>query len=398
MSKSTHFFGQSVFGQLIELIDPAVFSQVLRQSKADHCYKRFHSWDHLVCMLFAVFSHCTSLREVCGAMMGLKGKLEHFGLRKAPRRSTLSDSNRCRTTSLFALLYYKLFQRYRTILSDSRFMQIGGKSISVIDSTTIGLFKDILRCVGRTPVKGKRKGGIKVHTELILDEHVPRLVWFTAATVHDSKFLKQIDFKPDNIYVFDKGYIDYNFYEDLIGKNIGFVTRLKASATYKTTNSRSSSDVITGDETIELPIRKNGVVIRTISLRKVTWRDTVNNGTGEVITNIVDMGAENIPLIYRQRWQIECMYKQLKQNFPLRYFLGDNENAITIQIWCTLIANLLLSVIQSQLKRHVAFSCMASYVRVNLINYIHLIRFLNNPEKDWCDNDSQQSLPSLFSP
>ena len=398
MSKSTHFFGQSVFGQLIELIDPAVFSYVLRQSQSDRCYKRFHSRDHLLCMLFGVFSHCTSLREICGAMMGLKGKLEHFGMRRVPRRSTLSDSNRCRTTSLFSGLYYKLFQRYRTVLSDSRFMQIGGKSISVIDSTTIGLFKDILRCVGRNPLNGKRKGGIKVHTELILDEHVPRLLWFTAATVHDQKFLERIEFKPENIYVFDKGYIDYKFYEGLIERKIGFVTRLKASASFKTTSSRNSSDVITGDETIELPIRENGMVIRTISLRKITWRDTANSGTGEVITNILDMSAEKIPLIYRQRWQIECMYKQLKQNFPLRYFLGDNENAITIQIWCTLIANLLLSVVQVQLKRSVAFSCMASYVRVNLINYIHLIRFLNNPEKDWDHNDSTDALPSLFSP
>lgn len=398
MPKSSHFFGQSVFGQLIELIDPTIFSQALRQSKADRYYKRFQSWDHLVCMLFGVFSHCTSLREVCGAMMGLKGKLEHFGLSKVPRRSTLSDSNRRRTTKFFALLYYGLLQRYRTVLSDSRLPQIEGKSISVIDSTTIGLFKDILRCVGRNPVNGKRKGGIKVHTEMILNENVPKLVWFTAATVHDHKFLERIEFKSDNIYVFDKGYIDYNLYEDLIKKEIGFVTRLKASAAYKTTHARSSSDAIVGDEIITLPIRKNGMLIRNISVRKVTWRDSVTNGVAEVITNMVDMKAENIPLIYRQRWQIECLYKQFKQNFPLRYFLGDNENAITVQIWCVLIANLLLSIIRAQLRRAVAFSCLASYVRVNLINYIHLIRFLNNPEKDWNDNDSTQTLPSLFSP
>jgi len=397
MPKSSHYFGQSVFGQLIELIDPSVFSKVLRQTLADRYYKRFHSWDHMVCMLFAVFSHCTSLREVCGAMMGLKGKLEHFGMRRVPRRSTLSDANKGRETSLFAVLYYKLFQRYQSVLSDSRFNQIGGMKISVIDSTTIGLFKDILRCVGRNPLNGKRKGGIKVHTELHLDEHVPRLLWFTAATVHDQKFLERIEFKPENIYVFDKGYIDYTFYEGLIEKKIGFVTRLKSSASYKTTKTRSSNDVITGDEIIELPIRKSGVVIKTISLRKITWKDTINDSIGEVITNIMDMNAENIPLIYKQRWQIECMYKQLKQNFPLRYFLGDNENAITIQIWCTLIANLLLSVVRTQLKRSVAFTCMASYVRVNLFSYIHLIRFLNDPEKDWNDTPSPPPPLSLFS-
>lgn len=102
-------------------------------------------------------------------------------------------------------------------------------------------------------------------------------------------------------------------------------------------------------------------------------------------------------MIYKQRWQIELLFKQLKQNFPLKYFLGDNENAISIQIWCALIANLLLTVVKKQLSRKTAFSCIASYVRVNLINYIHLIRFLNNPEKDWTLELVTNKQHSLFS-
>ena len=88
---------------------------------------------------------------------------------------------------------------------------------------------------------------------------------------------------------------------------------------------------------------------------------------------------------------------QRKQNFPLKYFLGDNENAITIQIWCALISNLLMTVIQEQLKRKTAFSFIASFIRVNLINYIHLIRFLNNPEKDWTNEYKPEMPPDLFS-
>ena len=388
MPKSTYFFGQSVFGQLIDLIDPATLSQALRVSLSDRYYKRFKTWDHLVSMLFGAFSHCSSLREICGAMMGLKGKLEHFGLERVPRRSTLSDSNRRRSSEFFSQLYYGLFKRYRSVLSDSRFMQVDARKISIIDSTTISLFKDILKCVGRKPANGKRKGGIKVHTEMILDDQVPKLVWYSPATTHDITFLGRVNFEKDKIYVFDKGYIDYHFYEQLSHRGIGFVTRLKASASYQVLQrldgKQDTANRILKDERIELPIRKkNGQVIRTIALRKVTWWDQNTKQAFEAVTNMFDMEAENIPLIYKQRWQIECLYKQLKQNFPLKYFLGDNENAITIQIWCVLIANLLLSVIRAQLARKTAFSCLASYVRVNLINYIHLIRFLNNPEKDW---------------
>ena len=402
MPKSTYFFGQSVFGQLIDLIDPATFSQALRISQSDRCYKRFKTWDHLVSMLFGTFSHCSSLREICGAMMGLKGKLEHFGLERVPRRSTLSDSNRRRSSEFFSQLYYGLFKRYGSILSDSRFMQVEGKKISIIDSTTIGLFKDILKCVGRKPVNGKRKGGIKVHTEMVLDDQVPKLVWYSPAATHDITFLQRVNFEKDKVYVFDKGYIDYHFYERLITGQIGFVTRLKASATYqvlKTDYQKGQTAYsMLKDERIELPIREKGQVIRTITLRKVTWWDRSADRVFEAITNMFDMEAENIAVIYKQRWQIECLYKQLKQNFPLKYFLGDNENAITIQIWCVLIANLLLSVIRAQLSRKTAFSCLASNVRVNLINYIHLVRFLNNPEKDWEKEIQNLNQSELFPP
>jgi hypothetical protein len=400
MSKSTHFFGQSVFGQLIELLDLSVVSQAIRETSANRYYKRFHTWDHLVSMLFGVYSHCTALREVTGGMMGLKGKIEHFGLKRVPHRSTLSDANRKRSSEVFAKVYYGLVNRYRSILSDSRFMQISGKKISIIDSSTIGLFKDILKCVGRKPADGKSKGGIKVHTEMILDEQVPRLIWYSAATSNDITFLKRVNFDKNNVYVFDKGYIDNERFEQFNTEEIGFVTRLKDNATFESIQEfdipDNAPDNLLKDERIEVPIRKNGQVIRTVPLRRIAWWDNKNQRLFTFLTNLFELKAENVAMIYRQRWQIELIYKQLKQNFPLKYFLSDTENGITIQIWCVMIANLLLSVVRKQLSRKIAFSCLASYVRVNLINYIHLIRFLNHPEKDWLSEFDPLNQQALF--
>jgi hypothetical protein len=399
MAKSTYFFGQSVFGQLIDLIDPTVISQALRRTKADRYYKRFQTWDHLVSMLFGVLAHCTSLREICGAMMGLKGKLEHFGLQRVPHRSTLSDANKKRTSEVFELIYYGLVNRYRTVLSDSRFSLVEGKKLVVIDSTTISLFKDILKCLGRKPSSGKSKGGIKVHAEMVLEEQLPRLIWYGPSASNDVTSVQKKDFCKENIYIFDRGYIDYSFYERLNNSQVGFVTRLKDYATYLPQEEfdidDDAPDALLKDERIELPIYEKKRVIRTISLRRIVWWDDKNQRRFTFLTNLFTLKAEQIALIYKQRWQIELLFKQLKQNFPLKYFLGDNENAISIQIWCALIANLLLTVIKKQLSRKTAFSCIASYVRVNLINYIHLIRFLNNPEKDWTTeiiNHKQQSL------
>ena len=108
----------------------------------------------------------------------------------------------------------------------------------------------------------------------------------------------------------------------------------------------------------------------------------------------------HIALIYKKRWQIELLFKQLKQNFPLKFFLGDNENAIKIQIWCTLIADLLLKVATCGLKRKWSFSNLASLVRLHLMNYTNLKRFLNNPDKTSIYNpapDNEYQLQFAFS-
>ena len=94
------------------------------------------------------------------------------------------------------------------------------------------------------------------------------------------------------------------------------------------------------------------------------------------------MSLETIVAIYRRRWQIESLFKQIKQNFPLRYFYGESANAIKIQIWVTLIANLLLSVLQSKLKRNWSFSGLATMVRIVMMYYLNLEKFLNQPDAD----------------
>lgn len=101
-----------------------------------------------------------------------------------------------------------------------------------------------------------------------------------------------------------------------------------------------------------------------------------------LLTNDFDMPLETIVAIYRRRWQIESLFKQIKQNFPLRYFYGESANAIKIQIWVTLIANLLLSVLQSKLKRRWSFSRLATIVRIVLMYYLDLEKFLNQPDAD----------------
>jgi hypothetical protein len=400
MGKSIFFFGQSVFGQLISLFDRFEVKKAIERTNSDRYCKGFYTWDHLVSMLFCTLGGCNSLREVAAGCLGLKGKTEHLGLKRLPKRSTLSDANKNRTPKVFELIYYTLLERYRPIISDSRFKEMFGREVKIFDSTTITLFKSILKAAGRKPKSGKEKGGIKVHTLINADENVPELVWFSSSATSDQVFWKKITFKKDTVYVFDKGYIDHTQYEKMAMAGSFFVTRLQNNATYEHLLELDiPDDVDPGvlkDEEIAIAIRKNGKVLRTITFRKVAYWDEENARLFEFITNLKDIGADKIASLYKQRWQIETLFKQFKQNFTLKYFLGDNENAIIIQIWCSLIANLLITIIRKQLTRRWSFSNIVSFTRLHLFNYIHLLRFLEDPEKDW-EKDLFNLQPTLFS-
>lgn len=403
MDKSNYFFGNSVFGQLISLIDSNIISETVKTCHSDRYIKKFTTKDHLISMLFCAFAKCTSLREVSGAMLGLSGKTKHFQLNHIPKKSTLADANQRRDAEVFGKIYQKLFVKYHQVFSDSRVKDVINKQIEIFDSTTISLFKDILKCVGRHAENGKKKGGIKVHTVINVDEGVPKLVWFTEAAKHDHILLHKLKMNSNTIYVFDKGYNDYKAFKLFSENKTGFVTRIKDNAVYESIKENEieyhiHSGVIQ-DVKIEVTVKEKSSDLTQVEskliLRKIKFYDRVLKREFEFLTNLFEMRPDLVAAIYKLRWQIELLFKQLKQNFPLKYFVGDNENAIKIQIYCALIANLLMTVIQKTLKKSWAFSNLVSFCKIHLFNYIHLLLFLENPDKDWQKqkpNDWQYNL------
>jgi len=399
MGKSIHFSSKSVFGQLISLIDDNLIKTAVKKTNSDYYTKRFKTQDHLISMLFCAFAKCNSLREVSGAMLGLSGKTANFKLKHIPKRSTLSDANKNRTVEVFAEIYNSLLKTYGNTLSDSRIKDVIQKQVKIVDSTTISLFKDILNCVGRKSKTGKSKGGVKVHTVINADETVPNIVWFSSATTHDHQYLKKLSCDDNSIYVFDKGYNDYKAFKHFSEHQTGFVTRKKDNARIKEIESNEippeiHSGVIE-DKIIEVEV-KEGKLSSQLKLRKIKFYDRVDKREFEFITNLFDLRADMIAALYKVRWQIELLFKQLKQNFPLKYFLGDNENAIKIQIYCVLIVNLLISVIQKKLQKSWAFSNLVSFCQIHLFNYIKLLQFLENPEKDWIIDVAESEQLTIF--
>ena len=166
MNKSTDYLGQPILSQLLSLIEKPVIEQTIRSHKANYRYKKLFLWDHLVSMLYGIFTNCTSLREIQHGLEICQGKLNHLNLSRVPPRSTLSDGNKSRPAKVFGTIYQKLYETYKSLISDSTLKADIAKRLFILDSTTISLFKAILKPAGRKRSDSKSKGGMKVNTLL----------------------------------------------------------------------------------------------------------------------------------------------------------------------------------------------------------------------------------------
>lgn len=402
MGKNTVFSGQPIFNQLLTFIDKSDIRKIAKKHGSEYYVKKFTTYNHLVVMLFVVFEGYHSIREVILGLLANAHKLSHLGLSYLVRRSTFSEANKRRSSKVFEDIYMIVYQKHFRFLADSRLTDKDLKRLYIMDSSTISLFKDILKGVGRNPKSGKKKGGIKAHTIIKASENVPCLVRYSEAARHDHIFLQEAEALPSgSIITFDKGYVDYAQYETFSKKSIWYVTRLKSNALYTAGKEFDIPDDadsgVLKDEEVMLLYGENKA--KEHKARRIAYWDNENQRLFEFITNNFELAAEKIALIYKKRWQIELLFKQLKQNFPLKYFLGDNENAIEIQIWAAMLANLLITLVKSKLKRNWAFSNMVSIIRQQLMNYINIYAFLENPEKSWLiliKQDKYKYQHSLF--
>ena len=199
-NKEIKYVGQPIFKQIMDLVEKVNISSIIKTHESDRYYKAFKSKTHLITMLFGILSRCDSMTETCEGLRAMGGKLNHLGLEKAPAKSTASDGLRNRDNCFFEDLYFALVNKYKSFLSDSRTFGLTFKEVLLIDSTTIRLFSDILKGVGRNPKgDGKKKGGLKVHMLIDAVQSVGRFVKITAAKVHDKNFLKSLELIPHSI-------------------------------------------------------------------------------------------------------------------------------------------------------------------------------------------------------
>ena len=383
MGKSTIFFGQPIFSQMISLINKDKITASATSHKSDHYCKRFSTFQHLITMVYGVTSGCNSLRELCGGIVSYGNKISHCKFDYSPKRSTISDANKRRDCAVFEDIYADLVIEHLPGLSDSHKQLVIDKKVYAIDSTTIALFQPIFECVGRNPSNGKRKGGIKSHQKLDMQAGIPVKVYHSNAREHDSLFIQQEGvMKKGEVALFDKAYNNYALFDTWNQDGIFFVTRLKNNAKETLLEEfdleEATPDTILRDAKTALKYKDDSGLKKQVELRLVSFYHEEKNKAYYFLTNLFDLPAQQIATLYKKRWEIELLFKKIKQNFPLQYFYGDNKNAIQIQIWCTLIALLLITVMKKQLTRPWSFSNLVSLLQKHLFSYVNFVDFFNN--------------------
>ena len=370
--------GQPIFKQILKILPKEQFDIIVKQHQTDRYYKTFFSWDQLIVMLFGVFSRCDSMGEVCDGMRALSGKLNYLGMDCSPSKSTAGDALRDRSEELFKLYYFALIDYFKPVLSVSRKEDVGFAEFYAFDSSTVTLFSDIMKGLGRnTKGDGKKKGGLKVHMLTDVHNDTPKFVKISEAKMHDKKFLTYLNPPKGSMLVFDKAYNFYEQYAKWTEEGVNFVCRLKSNAKYELQNILYEKVLEKGEygvfkvEHIHLQYKKNKKNF-PLCLRLVYYKDK-RGRKYKFITNNWDITPEEVALIYKYRWSIELTFKKIKQNFQLHFFYSDTENGIKTQIWCTLIAHLLLTVLKIKSKSKKAFSTIAALMRIHLISHLDII-------------------------
>jgi hypothetical protein len=363
----------SVFSQLLAIFSRTQFAAAVRKHRAERAAKGFDCWTQFVAMLFCQLGRAHSLREICGGLASVEGKLNHLGVGKAPPRSTLSYANAHRPAALFEEVFYSLLSRCQAVAAPGKF-RFKNKLYS-LDATVIDL------CVSMFDwAKFRRaKGAIKLHLLLDHDGYLPTYCLMTEGRVHEIRVARTLELPSGAIVVADRGYVDYLWLDALDANGVFFVTRLKEGACFSVEAQLSCpKGRILSDELIHLPGSGKSLNAARLLRRVVVW-DEVNQREIVLLTNNFKLAAATIAAIYKERWQIELFFKALKQNLKIKTFVGTNANAVRIQIWTALIAILLLKYLQMRSRLKWSLSNLVALLRMNLFIHRDLWAWIDQP-------------------
>lgn len=388
--------------QIIDLIPKHLFQKSIARYQSDKYCSKYKTYDQLVALMFGQLNKCYTLEDISAGIGVSETFISDLGIEQSPARSTMSDGNKKRNWQVFEMLYMQLLKHYERVLIAKHqgkvIEEIKGKTIKIIDSTTISLCLSLFNWAKfRTA-----KGGLKIHACWDNTLMIPDMVNITEAKVHDSKGHPQQVFAAETIIVEDRGYFDFALMKSRIEHDNHFVTRIKDNTAYEVIAEIPLPDNehqhILCDEEIMLTGNKAlKTGINHYALRRIAVYDSEQDRTIELITNNFEWEANTISELYKKRWQIELFFKAIKQNLQIKTFIGTSENAVKSQIYVSLICYLLLELLRrNTCKASHAFSNFTERIRICLCYYLS-IDYVCNRISQGAKTIVSKKPPDLFS-
>lgn len=309
-------YSNTIFNQLLNFLPKFRFKEFVAQHDGDKHIRSLTTWNQLVVLLYAQATGKDSLREIETGFSLQRNTWHHLGV-KTVAKSSIADANKRRDSEIFEKLFYALLEHLKEVVPEKKFKF--NNPIYSFDSSTISLSLSIFdwaKCRAT-------KGALKLHLLLNNRTAIPELVNITEGRVSDITVFRKLDlknFEKGSILVFDRGYIDYGWWEKIDKADLFFVSRTKASQNIFITGQHkkplergvlSDDYVILGESLDKYPNE----------LRQIRYRDEINNKELIFLTNNFELTAKQIANIYKDRWQIELFFKWIKQNLKIKTLL-----------------------------------------------------------------------------
>jgi len=335
------FKDKFVFSQLTVFLDRNHFNYLARKYGGDKYVKHLTCWNQLLALMFGQLSNRESLRDLIVALEAHQSKCFHLGLGRKPiAKTTLATANQNRDYLIFEEFAFYMMEQARKKRAADIF-KLGGK-VYAFDSTTIPLCLSVFWWAKFR----KKKGGVKAHVLYDLEAQVPAFYHITTASVYDSKAMPEIPYETGAYYVFDRGYNNFGELYRIQRMESFFVVRAKSNLQYRCVRwkRRMPKNILT-DAEIELTVYKSHKDYPE-NLRLVRYYDEEQDREFMFLTNAMDLTAQQIADLYKNRWQIELFFKWLKQHLKIKKFWGTTENAVRIQISAAITAYCLVAIVQ----------------------------------------------------
>lgn len=361
----------TVLAQMLKLLPRHEFEALAQKHHKGRKLRKMTRWSQFVAMASAQLTGRSSLRDLLSNLSAQSSKLYHLGMGLVSR-SSLARVNENQPWTLYEALFFKLLNRCQQQAPGHGF-RFKNKLFS-LDSSTIDV------CLSMFPWARFRqaKGAIKLHVGLNHAGMLPAFVSVTDGKSSDVAVGRALSLPTGSIVVFDRGYTDYTWYNQLNDQGIFFVTRLKRNACHRVLERRKvkSEQGLTCDQTIRLTSAKGKNC--PIALRRVGYRDPETGRKYVFLTNNFKLAAATIAAIYKSRWQIELFFKWIKQNLKIKTFLGTSRNAVLTQIWVAMCVYLLLAYLKFMSRSRRSMQQILRLLQLNLFERRPMMELFNS--------------------